>query len=497
MRTPAQPRWQYLYYVLAAFDVLTVLMSLYLSIQLMLIYRRSVAVNQQWAQRLTAYAKLGQFAMAVNAPGNEVFSSHDVELEQGNMLAALRDFTTHLESQQQELRADSTGLHTPIILKRLATVEQAMSEMVDAAEQIFTAFRTQHAEEAGQWMAVMDRKYAAVVTALTRLRNQVGDIQHAYFTEQVATAARLQRYEYLIALCILLMVGGAVVYGRKLAAQMLQEEEVRHRNEEMLQQAHDQLETRVTERTAALVATNTTLEQEINERKRIEGALAHLSRELLAAQENERRHLARELHDELGQTLTALRLSIEMSERPSAASAEAVRESTALVDSVLQKVRALSLNLRPAMLDDLGLAAALDWHVTRQAELTGATIHLDVEPLQPRPDPLIETVCFRVIQEALTNVARHAQAHDVWVTVRKDNDGVAITIRDDGKGFVVSDVQHRSAQDTSFGLLGMQERISLVGGAFTLDSMPGHGTTIHAWVPLQRTNDGQPQRRSA
>ena len=113
-----------------------------------------------------------------------------------------------------------------------------------------------------------------------------------------------------------------------------------------------------------------------------------------------------------------------------------------MIDTLLQKVRTLSIDLRPAVLDDLGLVAALDWYVTRQAEMVGFIAHLNTEPLEPRPDPLFETVCFRVVQEALTNVVRHAHAQHVWIELRRcDNDAVSLMVRDDGRGFHVDSSQ--------------------------------------------------------
>ena len=224
------------------------------------------------------------------------------------------------------------------------------------------------------------------------------------------------------------MVVGATMYGRRLARQI----------------AHDELEQRMHERTAELAAINTTLRTEIPERKRIEEDLSVLSRQLLETQENERRHLARELHDELGQTLTALRFSVEALAPAYSSSPHRVTQSLAMIDALLQKVRTLSVDLRPAVLDDLGLVAALGWYVTRQAEIVGFLAHLQTEPLEPRLDPLLETVCFRVVREALTNVARHVHAQNVWIELRQCDDAVTLMVRDDGSGFHVGTSHERA-----------------------------------------------------
>ncbi len=495
--THSPPRWHYLYYVLAAFDVLTVLLTLYLSLRIMHIYTASVAVNQIWARRLDAYSHLGQLAIAVNAPGNDVFDTHDVPGESAKLYEALRIFTTHIATQRQELVTSLGEADAATILVYFTEVEAAMAEMTREAERIFSYFAQQQAGQAGQRMATMDRKYAALNTALAHLRTHVGEIQKAEFARQIATATALQRFEYAIAACILLMVGGATIYGRRLAVQIAYDDAARRQSADALHRAHDELEQRVDERTAELAAINTTLRTEIVERKRVEEALSVLSRQLLETQEHERRHLARELHDELGQTLTALRFSVEAHAQAPSPAPERLAQSLAMIDVLLQKVRTLSVDLRPAVLDDLGLVAALEWYVTRQAELIGFIVHLSTEPLEPRPTPLIETVCFRVVQEALTNVARHAHAQHVWIELRRcDDDVVSLVVRDDGTGFHVGSSQERAIQGKSLGLLGMRERIALVGGSLELNSGPGRGTEIRVRIPLRRASVEQVAPRS-
>ncbi len=498
MDTHSSPRWHYLYYLLAAFDVLTVLLTLYLSLRIMHIYTASVAVNQIWAQRLDAYSHLGQLAIAVNAPGNDVFDTHDVPKESARLYEALRLFTTQMAAQRQELMTGLGEAQAAPIVSYFAEVETAMEEMTREAELIFSSFTRQQAGQAGQRMATMDRKYAALNTALARLRMHVGEIQEAEFTKQIAAAHVLQRFEYVIAACILLMVGGATIYGRRLAVQIARDEDMRRQNAEALRRAHDELEQRVEERTQELAATNTTLRAEIVERRRVEEALSVLSRQLLETQEQERRHLARELHDELGQTLTALRFSVEAHAQATSPSPARLAQSLAMIDALLQKVRTLSVDLRPAVLDDLGLVAALEWYVTRQAELVGFTAHLKTEPLDPRPNSLLETVCFRVVQEALTNVARHAHARHVWIELRQcGEDIVSLVVRDDGIGFQVDRSREHTIREKGLGLLGMRERVALVGGSLELHSVPGQGAEIRVRIPLRRASVEQAESTSA
>jgi signal transduction histidine kinase len=226
------------------------------------------------------------------------------------------------------------------------------------------------------------------------------------------------------------------------------------------------------------------LEHREAEHKRAEETLQILSRQLLEAQESERRHLARELHDEIGQALTAMKINLQAAQRTPDTLAAYLEDSISLADRTLQQVRNLSLDLRPALLDDLGLVAALRWYVDRQAQRAGFTAHFAADPLESRPRPDIETACFRVAQEALTNVMRHAQAQQVRVELHQRAAGLHLLIRDDGKGFDVRAAQERAAQGMSAGLLGMQERVWLVGGQIDIESTPARGTEIRARFPL-------------
>jgi signal transduction histidine kinase len=227
------------------------------------------------------------------------------------------------------------------------------------------------------------------------------------------------------------------------------------------------------------------LEQRAAAHQHAEEALQILSRQLLEAQENERRHLARELHDEVGQALTAVKINLQTAQRTPDTLAAYLEDSISIVDRTLQQVRNLSLDLRPALLDDLGLVAALRWYVDRQAQRAGFIAQFAADPLEPRPHPDIETACFRVAQEALTNVIRHAQAQHIRVELRERNAELHLLMRDDGKGFDVRAAQERAAQGASTGLLGMQERVWLVGGQIDIESAPTWGTEIRVRFPLQ------------
>ncbi len=212
-----------------------------------------------------------------------------------------------------------------------------------------------------------------------------------------------------------------------------------------------------------------------------------LSRQLVEAQEAERRHLALELHDEIGQTLTVAQLSLQKaSQAPDAATARLpLVEARTAVDHVLEQVRDIALNLRPSMLDDLGLEAAVQWYVKKLAASTGIKCEFHMDPLAQRLDPVIETECFRIIQESLTNVVRHAHATFVVVNLRLEEKELHLRVTDNGSGFDVAAVRERAMLGKSLGLLSMEERATLAGGQLEFISTPGRGAEVNARFPLK------------
>lgn len=208
--------------------------------------------------------------------------------------------------------------------------------------------------------------------------------------------------------------------------------------------------------------------------------LQSLSRRLLAVQEEERRHIGRELHDQIGQMLTALKLMLHNVQDPEPAVQQVIEEAGRLIDELFGATRGLSLELRPPMLDDVGLLAALLWHVERYQQQT--RIPVEVRHTEfPRLSSEVETAAFRIAQEALTNVARHSGASSARVLVWMANELLMIQIEDDGAGFPVE----QGWQGKSGGLSGMRERATLLGGRLTVDSAPGRGTTISVEIPVQ------------
>ena len=232
---------------------------------------------------------------------------------------------------------------------------------------------------------------------------------------------------------------------------------------------------------------------DVTDRKQVEEArreyterLKSLSQQLMKAQEVERRHIARELHDEIGQALTAVKINLQAILRNPDTQKLAARleESISTVERTLNQVRDLSLDLRPSILDDLGLVAALRWYLDRQAERAGFNAQFTAEIAEGALTPELEITCFRIVQEALTNVVRHARARHVRVSLGCEGQELLLAVEDDGVGFDQSAARDRAVQGTSLGLLGMQERVVLLGGRLDLESTPAQGTCIRVHFPL-------------
>lgn len=225
--------------------------------------------------------------------------------------------------------------------------------------------------------------------------------------------------------------------------------------------------------------------RDITDRKRAQKALRTYSQRLIEAQETERQSVARELHDEVGQVLTAVKINLHSIQNTCKAREclPRVEEGLAIVEEALAHVRELSFNLRPALLDDLGLTAALRWYLDRYAQRTGMQTELSSDFDGERLPRELETACFRIAQEALTNIARHAQATKASIRFERSNGTLLLTVVDNGVGFDVNGFdQHGSS---ALGLRGMMERAQAIGGAIAMHSRPAKGTEIQARLPIK------------
>jgi signal transduction histidine kinase len=210
--------------------------------------------------------------------------------------------------------------------------------------------------------------------------------------------------------------------------------------------------------------------------------LHRLSARLVRAQEDERRLIARELHDEVGQALTAVKMQLALARRSVPGDqAGAIDEARSITDAALQSVRQISRLLHPPMLEDTGLAATLDWYLRGFSERTGVPVEFVHSGMEERAAPEVETCLFRMVQEATTNIARHADATSCRVYLQRLPSSVVLTVEDNGAGFEPNTA--RRGQAEGVGLLGIQERVTDARGTFRMESAPGRGTRITVELP--------------
>jgi signal transduction histidine kinase len=236
------------------------------------------------------------------------------------------------------------------------------------------------------------------------------------------------------------------------------------------------------------------LEQQLRRQMARDEELAHdlqeLSAKLVTAQEQERRHIARELHDEIGQALTAIKVELAYAGRSidgGAASSQALHTAKAITDSALHQVRDLSYLLHPAALDEFGLVSAIESHIKsfgRRHEIAAELVH---EGMDSRLAPETEAAAYRIVQEALNNVAKHARATECRVHLTRTPDMLRITIEDNGTGFDPS--TGRSPDRRGLGIVGIRERAAHLKGSVVIDTAPGRGTRLVVELPVRRATD--------
>lgn len=270
----------------------------------------------------------------------------------------------------------------------------------------------------------------------------------------------------------------------------------------------------LTQRTSELAEANDKLQSEIRRRREVENSLRKseaasrtlletsremqedlrlLSRRLLTVQEDERKAISRELHDVIGQTLAGVNLRLATLKVQSTASTRELHRKIAATQRLVEKsvaiVHRFARDLRPAVLDDLGLIPAMESFLATFTAETGLPVDLSAWPGVEKRDGAVRTVLFRVMQEALANTAHHAEATNACVRLFNRRGTLRMEITDDGKGFV-ADRAFLAKASTRLGLLGMQERVAMVGGSFSLESSPGVATTIRVDFPPGRTKQG-------
>lgn len=252
---------------------------------------------------------------------------------------------------------------------------------------------------------------------------------------------------------------------------------LRERAQQQLHELNATLESQVVSRTQELTRANAQL---VDAKQRLED----LSARLIDSQEQERGHIARELHDETGQILTLLRM--RLSDLSKAPGGEGVEACMGLVNQVVEHTRRLARNLRPTILDDLGLHDALEWMLQQQAQLAGWSAAFSGGDSEERFAPHLETACFRIAQEALTNAARYAHATHVSVALAAEAGRLVLSVKDNGRGFDLARALSPAERSNHFGLVSMSERAKLVGARLSIESEPGRGTQVECVFPIPR-----------
>jgi PAS domain S-box-containing protein len=256
--------------------------------------------------------------------------------------------------------------------------------------------------------------------------------------------------------------------------------------EEKLRHAHDDLEQRVSQRTAELTSANRNLSREIEERRRVEERMRHLAAELAGAEDTERRRLATDLHDSIGQSLSLLKLNLEPLARQAAHDpvlARAFATVLELVDNIIKQTRTLMFELYPSMLHDLGLTPTLSWYGEQLSSQAQVTV-TEIGAAQTVPLP-VASYLFRAAKELLGNALRHGRAREIIVALHWRREWLKIVIDDDGCGFDPEQVLSPQTQ-RGLGLAGIKERLSSLSGTMFIESDPGQGTRIALEVPLAR-----------
>jgi two-component system sensor histidine kinase UhpB len=220
--------------------------------------------------------------------------------------------------------------------------------------------------------------------------------------------------------------------------------------------------------------------------------------QIINAQEQERQRIARELHDETSQVLTSLLISLAVLEESveTQEARERIADTRALAHSTLRAIRNLSIDLRPSALDDLGLLPALRWYVKEYQKKCAIEVEFQATGLKQRLPAEMETALYRIVQECLTNTAKHANAHRVTIMLREDTERVFGRIVDNGRGFDYEALLKTPGQELGLGLAGMHERAVLLDGTLDIHSVPGQGTTIEVSIPLSSTGSWQPQAKN-
>ena len=326
---------------------------------------------------------------------------------------------------------------------------------------------------------------------------------HAAFNDSIETARALEvlvgkslvhnivRTKRVLFVLVLTWTAAVVA----LSALLYNREMRRRRTEMELERACGEMEQKIRDRTSELFSVNRQLQEEVVERRQAEKALEdsrqglrRLMDHLQSVREEERTWVAREIHDQLGQTLTSLSMELawlegKLSQKGVLSGhglAETINTMSSSIDGAIELIHEISSELRPGVLDNIGLIAAIEWQAARFREKAGVECHLTLPTNEGRLDARRSTALFRIFQEVLTNVARHARATEVDISLTIDSAMLTMEVHDNGRGITESE----SSDARAFGILGMRERVAAFGGKFHIEGIEGQGTRVVLSMPL-------------
>ena len=461
----SRPRWHRVYYVLAAFDVFTVALSLVLTHKMVDSFTSSIAHNVGWVHVVDHAWNLSRLSAAIATPADELFEKGDLTAEISRIQAAVKEFDAEIDAIQMELNAMPETRHHAALADDIRGAVAGKNEMLKQAEQLFARYGEGKREQAIQNLIAMDRIDAKVLSLMADIHNRALEIRFDQFARQTESTKYLQSFEWFVAGLMLIMIAAATYWGFHLAKRAAQEA--------VRQQAYNQeLEQRVAQRT--------------DELNRAFAQHRDLIRQLITAQEDERRRIARDLHDEIGQSLTTLAIGMRTLDdaRDLTAVHAQVGELRRIALHAADEVRRLARGLRPAVLDDLGLHAALERLASDCQQTHGLSVHWHASgPAAPRLSGMVETALYRILQEALNNVVKHAKASQVWIELDRQPDKITAVVADDGTGIAPDGLQ-RAQHGGRLGVSGMRERATLLGGSIEIRRRSAGGTAVQVVLPL-------------
>lgn len=406
----------------------------------------------------------------------ESLLSHMIDIESGQrgyVLTGQESFLDPYESGREALGEDRRTvrgllLHDGVRAEQIDELDTAIDEKLQYVERIIDQRKRQGMQSQAEYIRLIEGSR----TAMDRVRESIHRLRER---EEEQLDQRIEASDEGMRDLVSTVMAGKMVTAviLSLTMGMIWRETMRRRAAQRdLEQAHVELEGRVSERTAQISQMN--------------ARLMRLSRKVLEAQEVERRRIARDLHDEIGQALMAIRLNLQntQGESSSLPTAALIADSLDILKEVLRAVRNLGLDLRPSLLDELGLSSAAKWYLKRQGERAGWHSEFVLEGWSEEPSYEVSITCFRILQEALTNVAKHAVATTVEVRLCQDSGALVLKVVDNGVGFDPEAKKVIAEHGGSMGLLSMQERANLMGGSLTFQSSVNQGTSISVVLPL-------------